>query len=62
MADNKGTLININEPNESRARREGELFPGEIDNLKDLVATWLKWQPSTKKETGKVVKLPKDSK
>lgn len=37
--DNKGTVIDFNEPNESKAMREGELFPGEIDGLKELVDT-----------------------
>ena len=54
MEDNKGIVIDFNEPNESRVRREGEAFPGEIDTLNSLVMTWLKYQPKSK---GKSVKL-----
>lgn len=55
----KGVVININEPNESKARGE-ELFPGEVDELKELVNDWLKHQPEKRREKGKVIKLFKN--
>jgi hypothetical protein len=63
MEDNKnnnsGFLIDFNEPNESSARKGGELFPGEIDNLLSLVDTWTKYQPQSR---GNSVKFEKKDK
>ena len=62
MEDNKnnsGFQIDFNEPNESSARRGGELFPGEIDNLLSLVDTWTKYQPQSR---GNSVKFEKKDK
>ena len=58
--NNKGTVININEPNESSVRRGGEAFPGEIDTLKSLVDTWLKYQPESKGKSVKFESKKKD--
>ena len=62
MEDNKnnsGFQIDINEPNELSARRGGELFPGEIDNLLSLVDIWTKHQPQSR---GNSVKFEKKDK
>lgn len=42
-------VVIFNEPCEEKARMEGELFPGEIDNLLKLVDDWTKKQPIRKK-------------
>ena len=62
MEDNKnnsGFQIDFNDINESSARRGGELFPGEIDNLLSLVDTWTKYQPQSR---GNSVKFEKKDK
>jgi hypothetical protein len=45
----KDQVVIFNEPCEEKARMEGELFPGEIDNLLKLVDDWIKKQPIRKK-------------
>lgn len=47
MENKEGISIDFNEPNETSARKS-EMFEGEVDSLKDLVATWLKYQPQSK--------------
>ena len=42
-------VVVLDEPCEMKARIEGELFPGEIDNLLKLVNDWTKKQPIRKK-------------
>lgn len=43
-------VVVLDEPCEKKARMEGELFPGEIDNLLKLVNDWTKKQPIRKRE------------
>lgn len=45
----KDQVVVLDEPCEEKARMEGELFPGEIDNLLKLVNDWSKKQPIRKK-------------
>lgn len=44
----KDQVVIIDEPCEMKARIEGELFPGEINNLLKLVDDWTKKQPIRK--------------
>ena len=42
-------VVVLDEPCEEKARMEGELFPGEIDNLLKLVNDWTKKKKKKKK-------------